>query len=314
MRSLPRVTFGSRRARRLAERALAGTLSPSKERALVRCLEASPEDREAYGALSVYLRALEGGAERELTSGQSERILDRVLEATTSSGAAARASGVVEDGGLGVLDRLLRFGSLARPASTAAAVALVVLVPVLALVLAPREATAPSVSARGASVSPAAGRPALRALCVRAGRIVPPPALVAGEREPLDARCLEDDELQLVLTAPSRQDHLLVVGLLEAADGTRRELHYFPVPPTGLSGPAPHGAVDLPLGESVRLEVNHAPGRLRILALFSSDPIDARTVFAYLAAAGGRPRDLLAAEGTGVALAEQRVAIERKTR
>jgi hypothetical protein len=190
---------------------------------------------------------------------------------------------------------------------------------VVAVLLAgPRRPTEAEFQPRGRSAVPATGRVGLRAFCVRDGEIISPPAARAGGAP--DAACRLEDELQLTLTHTQGFPYLLVIGVL---DDTRGELHhtwYHPVPPTGAAGPAPQDVVAEPLGESVRLSVNHRPGRLRLVALFSQEPFTAGQVLPWLETLGpsDSAAELLrrtgASQGGRMTAVEQRVIIRDEAR
>jgi hypothetical protein len=250
--SLP--VFTDRRVQHLAERALVGGLGRRGRRRLARALAASERDRAAYHALVQLFLALE--SRPLLSQSQHERILDA---------ACTRAMGRDGREPSPLLRRL------------APAMALVVLVAVGALVI-PRELG--PVARRGLDRVPGSGQVGLRAVCIRDGKVVPPPARTAGV--PVEARCRLSDELQLVVTHNAGYAHLLVVGHQpDEPDPTR---WYYPVPPTGRSAPAPQGVTEEVLGEAIRLSVNHRPGPLRLLALFSNSTLEADSVVAWLGA------------------------------
>jgi hypothetical protein len=253
--------FTSDRRRRLATRALVGGLSPRGARSLSQGLLASEPDRLAYGRLVELFRVLEGGP--ELTSGQHERILDRLRERVAAESGRRRG---LEAGRL-----------LPRLAPALAALLLVLLAASALLRLAELEPGFAPRGERSLAVASGAGRVGLKALCFRAGQLVPPPPRDASG---LEARCRLHDELQLVLTHTAGYSRLLLLGLMPGADA--RELYYFPVPPTGRSGPAPRDLLDGVVERAVRLEVNHRPGPLRIVGLFSHAPIEASQLHAWL--------------------------------
>jgi hypothetical protein len=283
--------FSSAVARRLSLQALGGQVGARKGGKLRRLLEASPADRQAYDQLAILFAALE---DRPLGEGQRRRILDEVLLQT---GAAARP-------------RLRLPGGVAVQLAAAASLLIVVLGAILAL----RPPVATTLQPRGSLAPLRPHLAAVRAFCVRRGSVVPPPPRSAST-DP-DARCRLDDELQLMITHTARYPQLLVIGDLEEASGERRLLWYYPVPPTGESTAAPQGlAAPHPLGRAIRLAVNHRPGRLRIVAVFSRAPLRAETIFAYLRALPdrGSAEELLARIAGGPAeltSTEQRVIID----
>jgi len=82
--------------------------------------------------------------------------------------------------------------------------------------------------------------------------------------------CPLDGELQFALTKLSDDKrYLYVAGLDEAG----RRLWYYPEPGQGGSSALPSRAVKQVFGDSILLQVNHQPGRIRIFALFSAQPV-----------------------------------------
>jgi hypothetical protein len=291
---IPAVRFSSAPLRRLALRAMAGRIGRRGSLRLQRLLGgASESDRRAYDQLVELFRALESGGDRDvpLVAGQRERVLAEVL---CSLDAPARPH--------------LRSGVALRLAP------LPLLLLVAGLLLAPRWlADEPALQPRGSGALPASGLIGLQAFCVRHGQVAPPPP--REDATTPDARCRIDEELQLMITHTAGYPHLLVLGQLDGEPGALapRELWYYPVPPTGLSGAAPSGR-DQALGQSLRLAVNHRPGRVRVVALFSRDPVRAEALFAWLRSVppeGSVVRlvEQLAGPAGAFAAAEQRVVI-----
>ncbi len=108
----------------------------------------------------------------------------------------------------------------------------------------------------------------MRAFCVENDAILDDAPVAA----PFRLRCPRGASLQFAYTA-TRSRNLLIIG--RGDDGRFR--FYLPRPgEPALTVEAP--AVDRPLGPSFRLAVNHAPGRVDVLALFSDRPLDPRAV------------------------------------
>lgn len=263
-RSTVTARFSSDKLRRLAEKALVGTLGRRGRRTLARHLEWSEKDREAYHRLARLFCAMEGLSRPEapsLARAQHRRILEAVQQQVA---AAEERRGP---------------GLLLREALALTLLALIVIAGLLWVDL-PTPAPDPSFQVRS-SGAPVARRSlvGLKAFCIdRRGKIVPPDRPEGSTRAP-DASCKLGDELQLTVThSGSAYPYLIVIGL----DDEGRRLWYFPVPPTGRSGRAPRDVVDEPLGEAIRLRVNHRPGDVRILAVFSRSPLPARRVFGWL--------------------------------
>ena len=274
-----RITFTSGRVRRLAERSLVGDLGRRGERKLARALLGSASDREAYHLLAELFRTLEG--EPLLTHARKQRILT-----------AASPGVLTDEGGL-----LPWAGRWLVPAG---AMALVLLAAVLVF------PPAPQLEPRGSSALRPAnqGRLGLEAICIHAGRPVAPPPRSTG----LDARCRLGDELQLVLTHTAGYRHLLVVGLQEGGE----ERWYFPAPPHGRSALAPREVEHEPLGQAIRLAVNHRPGPLRLVGFFSRSETRADQLLAWLLAqdTGTLAGGLLPGLNAEVTAVELRVMIE----
>lgn len=270
---MDRARFSRRSTRRLAQRALTRGLSPRAGRRLDQTLAASEQDRQAYGRLVELFRVLEG--DPPLTEGQHRRILSAVQASVAGRPSAGRAWLWLHR-----LSPALALGLL-----------LVVMLPLLPLpsggssapgLLSPRGAHP------GAVVHPGeGGSVALEIHCLRDGRVVPPPPRV-GPHTP-EARCHLGDELQLTVSHTAGFSHLLVIG--RRLDGPRRGAlqWYYPLPPTGRAGPAPRGVRHEPLGQALTLAVNHAPGRVRVVAVFAREPLSAELVGAWLEAHGDGP-------------------------
>lgn len=80
--------------------------------------------------------------------------------------------------------------------------------------------------------------------------------------------------------------HLTVFGI----DDAGRVLYYAPTPEPGSTAPVlEHGESWRALPLSVRLAVNHRPGRLAVFAIATPDPVDVATVDAWARALVGRP-------------------------
>jgi hypothetical protein len=293
---IPAARFSSAPLRRLALRAMTGRIDSRGSLRLQRLLaRADDDDRRAYDQVVALFSALEHDGERDvpLVAGQRERVLIEVL---SSVEAPARPH--------------LRSHLALRLAP-----ALALLIVTLGLCLAwPhwREAGVPQ--PRGSAGVFRPGLLGLEVFCMRDRRLVAPPPRVDATTP--DARCHIDDELQLMITRTADHPHLLVLGLLDdpgAASVGPRPLWYYPVPPTGESGLAPRGE-NQPLGQAVRLAVNHRPGRLRIVALFSRSPLRAETLLSWLRTlppeeSGARLVEELAGASGALTAVEQRVVI-----
>lgn len=139
-------------------------------------------------------------------------------------------------------------------------------------------ATAIVLAATGTGTGTGAGTGSpegVRAFCLQADEVTAD-APTGTLRAPFRLRCARAASLQFAYTA-SRPRYLMVIG--RAVDGSVR--WYLPRP--GEAGPALLApAVDEAVGPSFRLGINHAPGAVDVLALFSDRPLDPRAVAAAL--------------------------------
>ncbi|MCA9668622.1 MAG: hypothetical protein KC503_23680 [Myxococcales bacterium] len=117
----------------------------------------------------------------------------------------------------------------------------------------------------------------LRAFCVAKGGGV-------AELGSDNKSCALAGVLKLAYTNRSKLAHVFIVGV----DAKHRPMWYVPTPRTGLSVRAEQGAVDKALARTVRLEVNHQAGALRIFALFSQKPLALADVEAAIAKTKGQ--------------------------
>jgi len=254
---------------------------------LKRALGANQQDREAYHALAGLFGALEAGAPSEQGPNQTGAPSE---QGPNQTGAPALNQGQRE----GILEAIQREVSPRPPQQTfgwlrrltpALAVLLVGFVVALALRPPGGESTS-AFQHRGSTAVGQDGKLGIKAFCVRGGSVLPTPRLRSGATT-VAARCDLGDELQLALTHTAGFAHLLVIGdLRDAASGEHTLTWYHPAPPTGSSGDAPTGVVDEVLGQSRRLNVNHRAGLLRVVAVFSRAPVEARRVHAKLRALG----------------------------
>ncbi|MBW2733420.1 MAG: hypothetical protein JRH20_13615, partial [Deltaproteobacteria bacterium] len=80
--------------------------------------------------------------------------------------------------------------------------------------------------------------------------------------------------LKFAITNRSELRYLFLVGV----DARHEALWYRPMPPRTESFFVAKKIVDKPLERAVRLEINHQRGKLRVYALFSSHPLEAKVV------------------------------------
>lgn len=261
--------FSSGKVMKLAERAMVRGLTPAEARRLDRLLRDDSADQEAYTGLARTFRALEG-KEDGLGATQEQRILDGVLAQVCPGARSEEAPG----------------WSLHGLAPNLAAAAILV-VAVSGMLLARGHVQDPFQARGGVDDS----RLQLRPFCLRQGTVVKAPE-ARGTGDP-DARCLSSDHLQLMLTHRADYPYLLVFGQHTSPGRKEAITWYYPAPPTGESGPAPRRVDNAPLGQGIRLEVNHRPGRVRLLAVFSQEPLSAEVLFTWIKGLG--PRDSAAA-------------------
>jgi hypothetical protein len=243
--------------RRAIARAALGELPVGDEEKLRAHLRGCAPCRDHYDALAGAAGAVSGGA---AAAARERARLFAAVDAPRAAGGAAPRSG--------------RRGW---------AWAGMVLAPAAALVLwlarpAPESAPAGEVTMRGGGASEARVAPAPATLVMYATRKTGPtshgPVRLVGELPGSgEARVSLGDYLQLGVRGLRAPAHVRVVGLDET--GT---VHDY-VPDTAL---APTGA-PLTLGGSVELARDHAPGRLRLVALFSEQKVDEAAVRAALA-------------------------------
>ncbi len=264
--ALPR--FSSKAVQRLCERAMVRGITPRETERLDRLLAQNPADREAYTRLARLMRAMEG--DPPLGAVQVDRVLDNVLAATASTPAPARLSWA---------------WSMAPRLAPAMALCVLALVSALLLTL-PVGSSSPEFAPRGAAVAAGADpdRILLRPFCIRNGIVHKGPS--GNDQVQPDARCLMSDDLQLMVTHRLDYPHLLVFGQLIAPGKADKLVWYYPVPPTGESGKAPPGVEYAPLGQAIHLRVNHHPGRVRMVGVFSREPLSAEVLFHWMRGLG----------------------------
>ena len=130
--------------------------------------------------------------------------------------------------------------------------------------------------------------PSLKIFCVQGAAT--PNERVSGEREaPFGVvRCPLDAELQFAYLNPgARYRHVAWFGLSLSG----RALWYGPTPASPHALSLEQGVTSpKPLGQAIRLGVNHAPGPITVHALFSTMPIDYATLSPWVGLRGGDPR------------------------
>jgi hypothetical protein len=94
----------------------------------------------------------------------------------------------------------------------------------------------------------------VRAFCLDAGGVTP--------------RCTRSSQLRLTVSNAGKFRYMFLLGLDEA----HAIKWYAPRPPDPASVAAPLGN-DMPVGDAVRLGINHDPGPVRVYAIFSDAPV-----------------------------------------
>jgi hypothetical protein len=250
-------------------------LDPAEARKLGSLLDQDPEGLQAYNELSLAFRMLEGDPV-ELGSTQQARILDGVLaEVLPAAESRSRAGWRLFMPRLAPVLSLVVLG----------------LISTLMLGVGGRGTSDPDFQARGGIATGPneheQDRLFMRPFCIRQGVVIKTPAPLSPHTP--DASCLLSDDLQLMLTHRAGYPHLLVFGQLISSGRPDKLLWYYPVPPTGESGVAPARADYVPLGQAIHLEVNHKAGRVRLVAVFSRQPLSAEVLFGWISGLG--PRD-----------------------
>jgi hypothetical protein len=222
---------------------------------------------------------------------ECSRYYDRVALATralgaTDSGLAKDASEMIA---LDLVDRFqsrsgLRWFPGARTLVPAVAGLIVFLVAGGSLI----RSRASEFQARGGGSN---SRGEVRAFCLNsAGGVLG----TTGSRGTL--RCPLDGTLQFSYSAPlSGVGYLAVFGV----DSSGRALPYHASPGEAASVAVHSGAVEEPLGHSVRLAVNHHPGLVHVVALFSKTQLNSENGERFarsIAATGTIPAELESAE------------------
>jgi hypothetical protein len=88
-------------------------------------------------------------------------------------------------------------------------------------------------------------------------------------------------QLKLAVSNPGGYSRVFLVGM----DDSHELKWYAPKPPgdASVSAPTGVGMSEVPVGSAVRLGINHEPGRVRVYALFSDQPVRSAEVTAAAA-------------------------------
>jgi hypothetical protein len=211
-------------------------------------LQSCPRCRERYDRVALAERMLHGGP-RALgapSAASFERIGAAVLAAAAKEGATQAQP---------ALQRMVQW--LAHPrrwvTGVATAAALAVLIPFF--VLRPRGDG--DFQARG---GPSGERQAgVRAFCLDGSGVTP--------------TCTRASQLRLTVSNAGKFRYMFLLGL----DDAHAIKWYAPRPPETSSVAAPVGN-DVPVGDALRLGVNHDPGAVRVYAIFSDAPVSVAEV------------------------------------
>jgi hypothetical protein len=235
--------------------------------------EETAQSSDAWRELKAHLAGCDSCRRRYDRVSLAERMLHGGVPSleTISSSSLRRIEGAVLADASPRLSPYQRMVQWLRPRpwayGAAAAAAVVVLLPFFVS----RQPGGEEFQSRGGSTSPA--RAGVRAFCLDKSGVTP--------------RCDRDSLLRLTVSNGGGFPYLFLVGL----DDALALKWYAPRPPATASVAAPSGS-DVPVGDAVRLGVNHDPGRVHVYALFSQTPIDARDIeaaVAQLSARGQKP-------------------------
>jgi len=265
--------------RQMIDEVLIDELPAAKWEKLRKHLAVCPACRARYNKAVLAERMLHGGPQAITHPSPAE--LDRIAQAVFSTGELAEKPAVAK--------LLAWFAPTQRWATgLVAAAAAIALIPILSHM---QQTKAPEFQSRGGNKGPvelfsAHPKPTersagLRAFCLKNEKV-----------EPLDAKsatppkCDRADQLKLAVSNPGKYQRVFLVGLdaehalkwyapKPNADGSLAGVESVPVPPPDAKI---EPSVEVPVGPSVRLVVNHQAGPVRIYALFSDSPIAASAV------------------------------------
>jgi hypothetical protein len=242
-------------------------------------LAVCPVCRARYNKAVLAERMLHGGPEAVTRPSQAE--FDRIGQAIFSTGELAEKP---------LMGKLLAW--LAPPQRWAtglvAAAAAIALIPILSHMnqskpseFQPRGGNKGPVELFSTHPKPTERVAGLRAFCLKNEKVEP--LDVKGPKPPT---CDRADQLKLAVSNPGKYQRVFLVGLdaehalkwyapKPNSDGTLTGIESVPVPPPDAKI---EPQVEVPVGPSVRLVVNHQPGPVRIYALFSDQAIPATEI------------------------------------
>lgn len=282
--------------RELVDGMLVEELSPREARRLREHLGACPSCQERYNRVVLASRLLAGGPKAIAipSEGELQRVRARVLERVrlVPDAEPARRSSI--------------FRWVAVLAASAAVFALVLPIALRYAGSPPRRVeragggvaeTAAELQVRGPGQAAPSEKHGLRAFCIRSPggtsllvQSVVPSDPAAPEKL---TSCGLGDVMKFAYTNRSSLPYLFLVGLDE-----RYALKWYePHPPRTASVEVKRDAVDETIPRAVRIGVNHQAGALRLYAIFSARPLEAKAIEAAAARAkkAGRPLARLAA-------------------
>jgi len=236
-------------------------------------LQACPSCRARYNKAVLAERMLHGGPQAAHRPSPAE--FDRIAQAVLAHSDGAPAS---------AWTRLLAwFSPTQRWATGLVAAAAIAMIPILSHMNSPKAVDEEVFQARGGNkggVSLYANHPQLkpteRAAGLRAFCLVGDKVQSLDPTGATPPRCDRAGQLKLAVSNPGKFNKVFLVGL----DDDHELKWYAPRPPETESVAAPLGTdtVDVPVGATVRLVVNHQAGPVRIYALFSDKTIKSAEV------------------------------------
>jgi hypothetical protein len=274
MSTEPKTACHDESYRQMIDDVVIDELPAQKWEKLRQHLQTCPSCRARYNKAVLAERMLHGGPQAAHRPSPAE--FDRIAQAVLAHSDGAPAS---------VWARALKWFAPTQRWATGlvAAAAAVALIPILSHLNAPKAIDEDGFQSRGGNkggvelfanhpqLKPIERAAGLRAFCLTGDKVQ---ALdPTGTSTP---RCDRKGQLKLAVSNPGKYNKVFLVGL----DADHELKWYAPRPPETESVAAPLGTetVDVPVGATVRLVVNHQAGPVRIYALFSDKTIKATEV------------------------------------